>query len=114
MLQKLVHFLTALTIFLKAVTKLEDPEGYWPLIILLFAASAYIVFITLMHERLHRHAQRIDASVYAIESAVMAIVAWLFFGEGKTAIASVYVLASIGFAIALIVRLTRRSALTPH
>ena len=107
-LQKLVHYLTAFTIFLKALTKLEHPEGYWPLIILLFAASAYIVVVTLLHARLHHHARRIDASVYGIECAVMAIVAWLFFGEGKTALASVYSLASIGFAVALVVRLTRR------
>ena len=107
-LQKLVHYLTAFTILMKALTKLEHPEGYWPLIILLFAASAYIVVITLLHDRLHHHVRRLDASVFAIECAVMAIVSWLFFGEGKTALASVYALASVGFAVALVVRLTRR------
>jgi len=52
LLQKFVHFLTAFTILMKALAKLEHPEGYTAVITLFLAASIYIVVITLLHDRL--------------------------------------------------------------
>jgi hypothetical protein len=107
LLQKLVHFLTAFTILMKALSKLEHPEGYWPVITLFLLAAIYIVIITLLHERLHHHAARIDASVYAIECVVMIIIATLTFREGARFFPYLYVVSAIGFAIAFVMRLVR-------
>ncbi len=107
LLAKFVHFLTALTILLKALVKLEHPEGYWPVIVLFLVSSIYIVVMTLLHARLHRHAALIDASVYGIETVVTAIVAWVSFREGAQSFPYLYVAASIGFAVALVVRLVK-------
>ena len=104
-LQKLAHFLTAGVVVLKGFAKLEHPEGYWPLIVFLFAGGAYIAVVTLLHERLHRHMRRIEASVYAIESLVMVAMTWIFVSEGKNAIQYVTALAAFAFAIATTVRL---------
>lgn len=107
LLQKLVHLLAAFAILMKALAKLEHPEGSWPVIMLFLAATITIVLITVFHERLHRHERLLDASVYAIESVVMAIVAWLYFHEGARWLPYAFVIASVGFAIAFVVRLTR-------
>jgi hypothetical protein len=107
LLAKLVHFLTAFTILLKALAKLEHPQGYWPVIVLFLLASIYIVVTTLLHARLHRHAARIDASVYAIEAVVMGIVAWLSFREGAQWFPYLYVVAAVGFAVSFVVRLVK-------
>jgi hypothetical protein len=111
LLAKFVHFMTALTILLKAMSKLEQGGGvYTPLVLFLFASTAYIVFMTLMHDRLHAHSHLIDASVYAIECVVLSIVTYLFWQEGKTSLATVSAIAPIGFAIALVVRLAKGRA----
>ena len=107
LLQKFVHMLTAFTITMKALVKLEHPEGYWPVIVFFCVSAIYIVVVTIMHDRLHRHARIIDASVYAIECMVMAVMTFLTFHEGARLLPYVYLLASIGFAISCIVRLTR-------
>lgn len=113
-LPKLVHFLTAFGIFIKALVKLEHPEGYWPVIGLFFASSAYILTITLLHSRLHRHERRLDASVYAIECVVMAIVAGIYFKEGARLLPYVFAFASLGFGIATVVRLTKHEVHPLH
>ena len=113
-LPKLVHFLTAFTIAMKGVAKLEHPEGYWPVIVLFFAASAYIVAITLLHERLHRHERLIDASVTAIECVLMAIVSAMYFKEGARWLPYAFAFASLCFAVATIVRLVKKHAVPPH
>lgn len=105
LLPKFVHFLTAFTILLKAMIKLEHPQGYWPIIVLYFAASAYIVVITLLHERLHHRARLIEASVTAIECVMMAIAAVLAFKDGARWLPYGFALAAVGFAVATIVRL---------
>jgi uncharacterized membrane protein YoaK (UPF0700 family) len=107
LLQKLVHFLTAFTILMKALIKLEHPHGYWPVITLFLLSAIYIVIITLLHERLHRHAARLDASVYAIECAIMIIIATLTFREGARYFPYFYIVSAIGFAIAFVMRLVR-------
>ena len=104
---KVVHFLTAFALLMKGIAKLEHPHGVWPVIVFFFAASAWIVVITLLHDRLHHHARLLTASVYAIECVATAIVALLYFREGKHALPFVYAAASIGFAVALAVHLTR-------
>lgn len=104
-LQKVAHFLTALVVILKGIVKLEHPEGYWPLIVFLFAGGAYIAIVTILHDRLHHHMRRIEASVYAIESLVMVAMTWIFVSEGKNAIQYVTALAALAFAIATAVRL---------
>ena len=104
-LQKVGHFLTALVVILKGVVKLEHPEGYWPLIVFLFAGGAYIAVVTVLHDRLHHHMRRIEASVYAIESLVMVAMTWIFVSEGKNAIQYVTGLAALAFAVATMVRL---------
>lgn len=109
LLQKFVHLLAAFTILMKALAKLEHPEGSWPLIMLFLAATITIVVITVFHERLHRHERLLDASVYAIESVVMAIVGWLYFHEGARWLPYPFVIASLGFAIACVVRLGQES-----
>lgn len=106
-LQKVVHFLTALILTLKGITKLEHPHGLWPAIVFFFAAALWILAITLLHDRLHRHERLLTASVYAIECIATAIVATLYFAEGKRALPFVTLLGALGFAIAFIVHLTR-------
>ncbi|HYO77048.1 MAG TPA: hypothetical protein VE010_11345 [Thermoanaerobaculia bacterium] len=114
-LQKLVHFLTAFTLALKGFSKLDHPEGYWPVIILFFASAAYIVVVTLLHDRLHHHERWISASIYALEAVAMAIMAAVYLSEGKRALGTVATLAPIGFTIALIVHLRRtRGGNGPH
>jgi hypothetical protein len=108
-LQKLVHFITAFVVITKGIAKLEHPEGYWPVIVFLFAAGAYIVAVTLLHDRLHAHVHLIDASVAAIECLVMGIVTWLYVTEGKRFLPWVTGVAAVLFAVAFVVRLTRGS-----
>jgi hypothetical protein len=75
----------------------------------------WILAITLLHDRLHAHARLLTASVYAIESIATAIVAALYFAEGKRFLPWVTALGSLGFAIALIVHLTQtRRGNGPH
>jgi hypothetical protein len=111
LLPKLVHFLTAFGILMKGIAKLEHPEGYLPVILLFFAASAYIAIITLLHGRLHRHERVLDASVYAIECLLMAIVAGIYSKEGARLLPYVFAFASLGFGVATIVRLVKHA---PH
>jgi hypothetical protein len=106
-LQKLVHFLTALTITLKAIAKMEHPEGSQGVILLFLASAVYIIAITLLHAKLHKHQRFLTASVYAIECVVMAVVTWLYVSEGKQGLQFVTGIASVGFAIALMVHLTK-------
>ncbi|HYH08852.1 MAG TPA: hypothetical protein VEK11_17495 [Thermoanaerobaculia bacterium] len=108
-LQKLVHFLTAFTMILKGVSKLDHPEGYWPLILFFFATGIYIAAITLMHERLHTHTRLLDATVYALESVATGAIAWLYALEKTQGLQYVFGLASLLFAIVCAVRLFRRS-----
>jgi tellurite resistance protein TehA-like permease len=109
LLQKLVHTLTALVLTLKALAKLEHPHGLWPAIVFFLVSSIWILAITILHDhlhnRLHTHTRFLTASVYAIECIATAIVAALYFAEGKHALPWVTTLGSIGFAIALIVHL---------
>ncbi len=107
LLQKLVHMLTAFTITMKAVVKLEHPAGYWPVIVLFCAAAIYIVVITILHERLHHRARMVDASVYAIEFVVMAAIAALTFREGARCLPYLYIVSAVGFAVAFALRLKR-------
>lgn len=109
-LQFLVHFLAAFVIFLKALVKLEHPEGNWPLITFLFAASFWIVTVTLLHHRLHLPEALVTLSTYAIEAIVLAIVASLYAGEGKHALAVTVALAAAGYTVAFGVYLKRTRA----
>jgi hypothetical protein len=114
-LQKLVHFLTAFTLALKGFSKLEHPEGYWPIIIFFFASAAYIVAVTLLHDRLHHHERWITASIYALEAVAMTAMAAVYLSEGKRALGTVASLAPVGFVVALIVHLRRtRRGNGPH
>ncbi|HEV7764350.1 MAG TPA: hypothetical protein VGQ76_05070 [Thermoanaerobaculia bacterium] len=106
-LQKLVHVLTALTITLKAVAKMEHAEGSQGVILFFLASAVYIIAITLLHAKLHKHERRLTASVYAIECVVTAIVTWLYATEGKQGLQFVTGIASVGFAIAFMVHLTK-------
>jgi hypothetical protein len=107
LLQKLVHVLTALTLTMKAIGKMEHPEGSQGVILLFLASAVYIIFITLLHARLHKHQRVLTASVYAIECIAMAIVTWLYMSEGKQGLQFVTGISSVGFAIALMVHLTK-------
>ena len=114
-LQKFVHYLTALVLVPKGVTKLEHPHGLWPAILFFFAAAAWIAAITLLHDRLHRHARLLTASVYALESIATLIVAALYFADGKRGLPWLMTAAAAGFAIALIIHLRRtRRGNGPH
>lgn len=106
-LQKLVHFMTAFAVVMKAIAKLEHPEGSWPLIFFFLTAGIYIVVITLLHGHLHAHEHLLTRSVYALESAVTAIVAILYVQEGRAALQYVFALASVLFAVALVVHIVR-------
>lgn len=110
LLQKFVHFLTAFTLLMKALSKLDHPEGKGAVIAFFLAAAIYIVAITLLHDHLHAHARILEASVYAIESVGTGIVAYLYSAEGKRGLPWVFAAAAVGFAIACVIRLTRRSA----
>jgi len=107
LLQKFVHFLTALTLTLKGVSKMEHPHGYEAVIALFLASAIYIVVITILHDRLHAHARTLTLSVYAIESLVSAVMAWVYFHEGKHALPYAFILAALLFAIALLVQARR-------
>lgn len=113
-LQKFVHFMTALTILLKGVSKLDHPEGYMPLIVFFFACAAYIVIVTLLHDHLHHHERLLTASVLGIECVVTAIMAWLYATEGKKGLPWVAALASLSFLIAIVVRLVRTRGNASH
>jgi hypothetical protein len=108
LLQKLIHFLTALTLLLKAFDKLEHPHGYGLIITFFLVSAIYIVAITLLHDRLHAHLRLLEASVYGIESVATGIVAWLYLQEGKHYLQWLMGFASLMFVVALIVRLVKR------
>jgi hypothetical protein len=107
---KVAHFLTAFTVFTKGLAKLEHPHGYELIIAFLFVSAAYIVAITVFHDRLHEHVKLLDASVYAIECVVMSIVTWLYASEGKHLLQYFTGAAALLFAVALVVRLVRRGS----
>lgn len=113
-LQKLVHFMTAFTMIMKGVAKLEHPAGYWPIIIFFFATGAYITVITLLHERLHAHTKLLDATVYALESMATGLVAWLYVVEGTRYLQYLFGAASVMFAIACAIRLLRKPSVPQH
>jgi hypothetical protein len=107
-LPKFVHYLTGFGILLKAFAKLEHPEGYWPVIILFAASGGAIIVATALHDRLHHHQRYVDAGVMAIECVVMAVVAMLAFKEGARYYPYGFVIASVLFAVATIVRLVKK------
>lgn len=113
-LQKLVHFLTALTLLLKGVAKMEHPEGYWPAILFFFASAAYVAAIAALHDRLHHHARSLTASVYAIECTAMALLAWVYAHEGKKGLPWAAGVASAMFLVALVVHLVKTRGNGPH
>jgi hypothetical protein len=106
-LQKLIHFLTALTLLLKAFDKMEHPHGYGAVITFFLVSTIYIIAVTLLHDRLHAHLRLLDASVYGIESVATGIVAWLYLQEGKHSLQWLMAFASLMFIVALIVRLVK-------
>ena len=106
-LPKFVHFLTAFTILMKGLIKLEHPHGYEPVIMLFFAAAAAIVIVTLLHDRLHHHQRYVDAGVTAVECVVMGLVAFLSFREGARFLPYGFAFASLGFGVATMVRLVK-------
>lgn len=110
LLQKLVHFLTAFTLLMKALSKLDHPEGKGAVIAFFLLAAIYIVAITLLHDHLHAHARTLEASVYAIEAIGTGLLAFLYSAEGKKGLPWVFAAAAIGFVIAFVIRLTKRSA----
>jgi hypothetical protein len=114
LLQKFVHFMTAVTLLLKGVTKLEHPAGYWPVILFFLAGAAYIAAITAMHDRLHHHLRRITASVYAIECTATALMAWLYAAEGKKGLPWAAGAASAMFLAALVIHLAKTRGNGPH
>ena len=114
MLQKFVHFMTAFTMIMKGIAKLENPTGYWPVIIFFFATGTYITVITLLHDRLHAHTKILDATVYALESMATGLVAWLFIVEGTRFLQYVFGLAAVLFAMACVVRLLRKESPAQH
>jgi hypothetical protein len=107
-LQKLIHFLTALTLLLKAFAKMEHPHGYEAVITFFLLSTIYIIAITLLHDRLHAHLRLLDASVFGIECIATGIVAWLYLQEGKHYLQWLMAFASLMFLVALIVRLMKR------
>jgi hypothetical protein len=114
-LQNIVHLLTVLVLLLKAITKLAHPHGLWPVILFFLAAAGWILAITLLHHKLHRHTRLLTASVLALEAIATALVALLYHLEGKHALPWVTALAAVGFAIALIVHLRQtRPGNGPH
>jgi hypothetical protein len=106
-LQKVIHFLTALTLLLKAFAKMEHPHGYELIITFFLVSTIYIIVITLLHDRLHAHLRLLDASVYGIECVATGIVAWLYLQEGKHYLQWLMAFASLMFLVALIVRLVK-------
>jgi hypothetical protein len=114
LLQKLVHFLTALTLLLKGIDKLEHPHGYWAIIFFFLASAAYIAAITAFHDRLHHRLRAINASVFAIESVATGAVAWVYFQEGKKFLPWLMAFASLMFLVALIVHLLKTRGNAPH
>jgi hypothetical protein len=99
-LQPMVHGLTALTIFLKGLSKLEHPEGYWPFIIFLFAGSAVILALTVLHHRVHLSELVVHVTTYVIEAVTLGTVAYLYFGEGKRGLGVLSAVAAFGFVVA--------------
>lgn len=113
-LQKFVHFMTAFTMIMKGIAKLEHPVGYWTIILFFFATGVYITIITLLHDRLHAHMKILDATVYALESVATGLVAWLFLVEGTRYLQYLFAFASVMFAVACAVRLLRRDSAAQH
>lgn len=107
LLPKIVHLLTALTVLMKGLAKLEHPDGYWAVIIFFFASAAYIATIAVFHDRLHHHERLLTASVYAIEIAVTSCVAWVYAHEGKKGLPWGFGLAAVLFGVALVVHLVK-------
>jgi hypothetical protein len=95
--------LTAFVLFLKAFTKLEHPEEKWPLIVFLFAGSAVIVSLTVLHRRLHLPHVLVNVTTYVVEAIGLAGVAYLYASEAKRGLAITTALAVGGFIVAAIV-----------
>jgi hypothetical protein len=113
-LQKLIHFLTALTLLMKGLDKLDHPQGMWPIIFFFLASAAYIAAIAALHDRLHHHERALTASVFAIESLATATVAWVYLHEGKKFLPWLMALGSVMFLVALIVHLVKTRGNAPH
>ena len=111
-LQKLGHYLTALTIAMKGYIKLEHPHGNEAAIVLFFAAAVYITVMTLLHARLHHHATLIDASVLGIECIVTGIIASIYVREGSHGLQYFFALAALLFGVSFFIRLRRGRAAT--
>ncbi|MEO8380390.1 MAG: hypothetical protein ABI779_12060 [Acidobacteriota bacterium] len=112
LLQKIGHYLTAFTIGMKGFIKLEHPHGNEAAIALFFASAVYITVMTILHDRLHRHATLLDASVLGIECIVTGILASIYVREGSHGLQYLFALASVLFAVAFFVRL--RKGRTAH
>ena len=109
-LQKLTHFLTAFTVIMKGVVKMEEAEKSWPTIVFLFAAGAFILVMTLLHERLHHHAKWLEALTYLTEAFVVALVAALYVRSGARGLPYVLMIASAGFVVAFFMRIVKKEA----
>jgi hypothetical protein len=103
----LAHYLTALALAAKGVSKLDHPHGYWPLILLCWIAAAAIVSLTVWHERLERRGVPVALLTHLTEAVVCGALAFVTFREGKHALPYAWLLAAVLFGMGAVVRLAR-------
>lgn len=101
------HIVTGIVVILKGVDKVEHPEKLW-LGIILILIGVLISSIGLFHHKVEHYIKNIKSLVFLCESAVMAIVGYIYMHDNKTYIQSACFAASAGFIIAAIINIVKK------
>src|SRR5690242_17178410 len=101
-LLNVAHYLTALVILLKGLSKIGIPGKEWIAIVSIFVAVS-IVLGTIFHHRFEKTLRHFKAYTYAVEALVLSMVGYLYIKEGKQFLQYACFFASAMFIVALII-----------
>jgi predicted membrane channel-forming protein YqfA (hemolysin III family) len=99
---------------LKGLSKLDHPQGYWPLILGCWLAAFAVVVVTAFHGSLQRRFTKLSLVVYIAEAAVCAALVHYTFAEGKRGLPYVWLVAAVAFTVAAWIEATRPSPPRRH
>jgi len=106
--EAITHILTGVTVTLKGIDKIENPEKLWYGLILILIGVC-ILTIGVFHHQIEHKIRNAKVIVFLGEAIVLSIVGYLYLHEHKTYIQYVCFTASLGFLIAALYTLLKKN-----
>src|SRR5262245_47972740 len=89
LLERLAHFIAALTVFSKGISLLAMPGNSSAAFLLMFVSFLFLALIFL-HGKIEQKIGTLKPVVFVLEALVIGIVGFLYWKEGKTYLPYVY------------------------